>query len=558
MDGSIFVDHISQQVVLASTHRAFEINEILFSILQNCNKQTLACCVQVSHLWLEGGLDVLWREVANIEDLLKPLGGVVERSRTIKVFDCDLGNYENDQAETFYEFSSMPTHKQWIKFQQRYASRIHALRFALTENNKHKTLCLVNLLRSIRFSGPILPNLRTIYWDNLSGKGLEEPFLAFVHEDIQQLVLKDTGDYSLGKVITLETIPSCMPCLTELIVKLPTIEEYVLPLTNIVKGLKSLQSLTLPSNGLKAVPSLFGLRKLKKLRILGNHGPFMASQLPRSTGPGKSRDYFPALEALEIHCEYEAVSNLLCQEFHCLTMIQISCTDSGGKSVEVQNILFKISAFCPCISKIELIMRRNRGKLPSPTRCTTEHQLSLTAFRPILTNSSISSFTLQRMLPLEFGLRDMTTISSAWPRLRSLYLCYSPIMSSFGSNIGLEALLPFASNCPDLEELGLFVDAKSSDTTFDWRAPPSSFRRLRILDVGKSVIAQDAEGAVAQFLSLVCTPGCIIRYYDPGISGYFMAKRWKAVNDMLPHLFSLRLWYERRMVYELGMAERSA
>ncbi|KAK7453336.1 hypothetical protein VKT23_012015 [Stygiomarasmius scandens] len=129
-------------------------------------------------------------------------------------------------------------------------------------------------------------------------------------------------------------------------------------------------------------------------------------------------------------------------------------------------------------------------------------------------------------------------------------------MHAASPNIGLQELFPFALNCPDLEELGLFIDANFSDTlaASDWRVPPTSFRKLRVLDVGKSAIAKGAERAVARFLSLVCTPGCVIKYHDPSNKDNLVAEQWKVVNDMLPQLFSLRVWYERRMAYELERA----
>ncbi|KAK7453334.1 hypothetical protein VKT23_012013 [Stygiomarasmius scandens] len=340
-----------------------------------------------------------------------------------------------------------------------------------------------------------------------------------------------------------------MPELTKLDLSIQGIAEYIPPLINTMKELKSLQSLTIPvfRDLSEILPFLSRHERLKELRILSKKNQTTISRFPRFAD--QAHVYFPALEILDIHASYGAASKFFCRVIPYLSTIQIS-TAVHEEPDRVRSLLSKMSTFCPFITHVSLDIIR--GSAIAQSVSDSQSNMSSDILRPILQRSSISSFRIEYCLPISMGLQDITAIASAWPQLRVLSLCCDPLLQQSTSvKLGLEAILPFIRHCPEMEELGLFIDTSSSaiPSTSEIDALPSPFKKLKCLSVGTSEIQH--EGAVAQFLSLICTPGCVVKYganwFEDDRNQEEMARRWKAVNDLLPHLFAVRVWYERKM-----------
>jgi hypothetical protein len=74
---------------------------------------------------------------------------------------------------------------------------------------------------------------------------------------------------------------------------------------------------------------------------------------------------------------------------------------------------------------------------------------------------------------------------------------------------------------------------------------------LKTLCVGISEIAR--EGEMAEFLSLICPLGCVVKY---GAGWYSSsdtcdaALKWKEVNKLLVHLFAVGVHYEKKLALE--------
>jgi len=137
---------------------------------------------------------------------------------------------------------------------------------------------------------------------------------AFTHERIQQLDLTGTGEYSLGKYIACEAIVTRMPNLTKLALNIEPDVKYVPALINMIKGLTSLQLLTIPPffDMSSIIAFLSALQGLKELRILSPQSGHSVKTLEYHRDAVSV--YFPVLESLTISCSYEATSALFCHE----------------------------------------------------------------------------------------------------------------------------------------------------------------------------------------------------------------------------------------------------
>ncbi|KAK7453338.1 hypothetical protein VKT23_012017 [Stygiomarasmius scandens] len=505
--------------------------------------------------WSELALDALWYEVDDLEILLKPFGQIVVTSRNIKVENATSYSYDPWRiiTETTYELQSLPSHSQWLRFQQLYAPRVRILR--LKVEDPHKAQSLVNLLSQIRSFEPLLPNLRTVKWNRLFAKGLREPVFAFTHERIQQFDLTDTGEYSLGKYIACEAIVTRMPNLTKLALNIEPDVKYVPALINMIKGLKSLQLLTIPPffDMSSIIVFLSVLQGLKELRIFSPQNGRVVKTLKYHRDAASV--YFPVLESLTIFCNYETTSALFCHEIPHLKHIHV-LTPIRERPIHVQGLLAKISNTCPRVTQISLGIKYGTIHAQEVKQSFSPDCLvTLETISPIL-RSSISSFRIQHPLPLDFGLNDIDVIASSWPRLKILNLGCDPLAVQQPTihKLGLQAIFPFIRHCPDMEELGLFIDAKSSDIplTVEIDALPKPFARLRILSFGMSDIGH--ENVIAQFLSFICNQGCVVQHgtsWYQATSPQDSAKRWGDVNTLLKHLLVVRAWYERKLSSEV-------
>jgi hypothetical protein len=189
-----------------------------------------------------------------------------------------------------------------------------------------------------------------------------------------------------------------------------------------------------------------------------------------------------------------------------------------------------------------------------------------------------SEFTLAHDHSVQITQAQVTTLASQWPSLQTLYLSCEPVKLTTPSTLTLHALLSFARHCPDLRELGLFVDtsvvADLPDSFCSEQSLASTtrsegetgdivqFKTPLALCMGVSDI-QD-EGTVALFLSHICPLGVEIEWgvsWEDDIEKWSsetaaaddlrneISKRcakWEAVGQMLPPLTWLRMKQRER------------
>ena len=179
--------------------------------------------------------------------------------------------------------------------------------------------------------------------------------------------------------------------------------------------------------------------------------------------------------------------------------------------------------------------------------------LTLDTLKPLLNCPHLTTFELMYPVPLCLTLGDVETLTSRWPTLEVIDLNKEPVVlgsaSGTQSSLTLRGLLPFAKNCPNLRQLGLYLHATETDL------PSASeishtFAKITSLNVGVSSIGDPQ--AVALFLSRICPADCKVEagaYWSriesvvDDISHAVMQDRvraWEEVNAYLPLSVKLR------------------
>ncbi|KAK7435631.1 hypothetical protein VKT23_014572 [Stygiomarasmius scandens] len=487
--------------------------------------------------------------------LLKPLGEITQSQE-----------YNSRTRSYYYEymFSSPPTNKEWLRFEEVYAPRV--LAFHLSEAQNYSAL--LDVLCRIRSSKPILPNLRSLHCRELKLNGLQEPALIFAHEGIREFMLIDSNSYSVSTCTFFDAMHTRIPHLAKLIIDINNDSQYTPPMIEMIRSFSGLRSLTLPAFTAmhQLMQDISALPRLKELNIISAPGQPSIGSLVSSGNRAKKRgkesqpalvdkECFLSLETLRISCSYAKAAAFLRHWtfFYSLSSIQIITPEQGHPYI-MERLLTDIYAACPRIAHISLKIKPGTIDTSQAIALAVvpENVLTIQNLRPILQCLTIATFELVHSLPLYLGQEDMQEIASAWPHLKSVNLGCAPLTlkQSTSKRLGLSALLPFARFCPDIEELGLLIDAKS-DVPCDAEIEeiPSPFRRLRVLSVGISEI--DHEGVIAECLSFLCPSGCEIRYgadwYESDESSSD-TKKWKTVSELLPRLLSVRARDEKRIM----------
>ncbi|KAK7435046.1 hypothetical protein VKT23_019854 [Stygiomarasmius scandens] len=508
-------------------HQALKISEILQEIFQNMEKSTQKRCTVVCRDWSETALDVVWFEVTDLKSFFRALGGLQET---------------NINNQILLTFTPTPRHSDWDRFETRYCDRIHVL--SVTEDYRYSRV--FDVLARIRPSRPLLRNLHTLRWNGLGGLGMTEAAIMFMHERITTCRITALGNYSEGNIAFLETMRARMPNLTKLALELAARSEYVMPVATLVKGLSKITTLAIPPfpESSSIIAALSGLNNLERLDI----GSGSIEEVITHYNPiEKKSGYFSSLTTLCLFCSYQTATNFFRNELPVLSEVQIFTIHHEQPSI-VQSLLTDMSKSCPFIRDISLLIKKGvfrPGSAPSVLDSLSIHHI-----RPVLSNASITTFRISHPSPMNLLQTDIDEITRAWPNIRHVSLCPDPLhyidstpnVSLSGPSLGLVALLPFAKNCPNIESIGLFVDATKH--LGNNQLASQVFHKLHTLRVGVSPI--ETEKSVTAFLCHLIKPECHVIYGSDWYTHESSSKsvdeqRWNVVDELLPLLMSVRI-----------------
>ncbi|KAF4598170.1 hypothetical protein EYR38_006566 [Pleurotus pulmonarius] len=527
----------------SSVQRALAIPELLSSICQLLGPKDILSNACVCKKWSNVALDVLWKEVDDIHNLLSLLAPL-----------------EHKAGQGYIQkFSRSIEPGDWKRF-TRYAGRIRAL----VQNRERKTRpCTLNVFHEVsrtRISLDILPNLHTLEWS----RNIDPNFcVLFMHKTVKRFkfyLREEMVSPPNGLTAFFQSVTNRMPDLEVLdISSILPVSDIEADMLKLLSGLPKLKEVILPLYYVSPNVSEV-LSRLPNLNVLG-------FQYDDEQGRGDSQDVaappatlsegaFPALYDLALSIPFIHASELFDQPFspQNITMLFIDSALPESPS-DIHNLLSVIVKNCPLL--INLSLNPHLSTSDSPP---TDERLTYANLRPVLTLPNLTTFDMNHYYPIDLKYKDMEELARAWPNLETLMLNSDPVALDHPPTLSIAALIPFAEHCPNIRQLGLYMNAAEEDLPSSRDLVP--FKILETLSVGLSHIT-DHEN-VALFLSHLIPSECELecggtwRILDwesssPTSEYGVIHQAWSMVGSILPLLHKVRMQERKR--YEEGKSE---
>ncbi|KIJ56787.1 hypothetical protein M422DRAFT_238387 [Sphaerobolus stellatus SS14] len=520
-----------------SPPRVLQIQEILSIIFQSCPLATNAICARVCRAWSDPALDALWREVKDIRHLL----------RLIPAFYED--RFERDLAPP-----------DWTRF------LLHAKRVRSLEHSDRRVALQPQIFTALGISRPVLnllPNLRSLRWSAHAEVALIQAIL-FMSPSLASFEVFALN-FSPRIICTFfQTLQDRSPHLRFFYLHatgpVTTVESF---LAEFLRSLAYLEVIQLPCYWqTRAVVN--ALSSLKNLRSVRTHVP------SRTIYKGTQREVedvgsitfyegsFPALKTFYIDGRrLSDVESLLRKPFaprHLTTLTVMSLHIESHTMLH--DFIKGLNDLCPLLRHIVFALYVSETS-QSPSAITWD------TLRPLLEFPRLVGFKLTHREPLQITESDIKELAKGWPTLETLHLCHDPHITEdavYDGGLSPGCLNHFAEYCPNLKELGLFMNATRWSQNSDYPVPSKPFNRLQRLQVGVSRVTHAP--VVARFLSDVCprqlaifTDTCwesaALRESAPACQPRRDA--WKQVAGFHRELVDVRLQERRR-----GQEERRA
>ena len=131
---------------------------------------------------------------------------------------------------------------------------------------------------------------------------------------------------------------------------------------------------------------------------------------------------------------------------------------------------------------------------------------------PLISLSGLTEVTVRAKFVLDITEREYEAMAKAWPLLQKLCLNPYPRGGVTSHYIDLHALVPFATHCPDLVHLALYLpNIDQSELAHTGSLP--AFKSLRCLSFGSSPLRTPL--CAAQYLGQICPPQCQLHAIFP-------------------------------------------
>ncbi|KAJ6577212.1 hypothetical protein B0H19DRAFT_932930 [Mycena capillaripes] len=529
---------------------------MIFSFLDDPSNASNA---SVCKRWSEIALDTLWRELDDLHRLLgilKPL--------------TQVGGPDSPWA-----FTTPPDADDWRRL-EKYSRRVRRFAFQADEvmvpgsGSRLRRLCptVFEDVARTRTSLQILPNVNTLVWNAPLSLAV-----MFMHANVKRFAF--WLPYFIPPDSPLpffRDIVSRMPNLTVLDIRSNDMNKIEDSMVYLLRSLLKLRKVVFPRFSLTThlAETLQHLADLACVEF-----QYVAEQGcgdPADTEvfrPLLKMGAFPSLCDLSLTCGIEDCTSLM-KQTSAPTNLTALYVDSRlmESPATVHEILELLANNCQLLESLGIVTLINVAD-PPPTLADvlSTERISYATLQPLQKFPNLTIFEIIHQYPLDLKLEDLEQLARSWPSLRKLILNNEPVVSD-DCPLTLKALIPFAKHCPELEQLGLFINASTADlpSTYEVELPPSyrskPFAKLRRLSTGVSLIA-DA-GAVALFLSQICP---LNTHLECGITwdieldeetGFYSAivdrcTKWAKAAELLPLLTKLRM--EERDRTKLLLAE---
>ncbi|KAF9066281.1 hypothetical protein BDP27DRAFT_1365700 [Rhodocollybia butyracea] len=449
-----------------------------------------------------------------------------------------------------YRYAKVPSFVSWKRFERVYQNRIRIITLDNPDTAYRRAL---STLSQMRGEGPLLPKLHTLRWYGLSGLGLIEPSVMFMHSSIREFVI----DQMVYEVEDLEpgifasycaTISARMPFLSCLQIGVYPSQVYEKPIVALMKQLPNLRELLVPpfpdltqiSRGLAEVPQM-------EIFIISTNFSHLPSSILKHSNPPECVD-LRKLQQMVLYCTYVFSTRLLqnispTAEMRSLTMDSHDPETSDNIRILILQIATKFSHLTLLhLDHKPLVYGRGRILDTLLSRPLAKDIIHFKHLIPILSGCpKIILFNLQSPYPPAIDDHDIETIAKSWPGLEEFSFCHQPVVLLLKreKRMTLKALSHFSLHCPNLSTLKLYLDATSDHIPDVISGEARRLEKLSMLDVGPSPIDENAR--VAYTLAHFCSTQTKLSFgnpwgysdrIDPRINSTWRPE-WKAVEAAL-------------------------
>ncbi|KAH9940136.1 uncharacterized protein BXZ73DRAFT_43088, partial [Epithele typhae] len=481
-----------------------ELLELVFVHLEDADNAMNAL---VCKAWSEVALDLLWREVDDLEQAFSLLAPIVSSPE------------EEDVSGR--RFSRPLEPHDWARF-VRYSSRVRTLEVASdVGEDRLRGAQVFDEIAQTRTSAHLFPKLSSLTWE----AGRLRLSLMLMHENVKQFAvhLTPSPTYTFG--VLFQDIALRMPKLTKLDLRFEfSVREIEDDLCRLYSALPKLKIVILPkfciTSRITETLSRSEHIEVIQFEFFEHQGSGSAADITE-WDPRLAEGAFPSLDDLSVSVHFPALLRFLSAPFFPRHLRKLYVHSINPESpAAVHEVVAAVVSACPRLTEFALDYAGDPH--PSPFRggaAAPDEQLTLDTLRPLLAVPTLTTLTVNWDTPLALAPADLDALARAWPRLEHLELSVAPVRAAVDPSgpppLTLAALVPFARHCPRLRELGLFLAARAADVR-----PPTADAlllsgagvagvrfspALEWLHVGCSPI-DDAE-AVARFLSRVLPPG---------------------------------------------------
>lgn len=439
----------------------------------------------------------------------------------------------------------------WARFMK------HARRVRSLEHSDRRVTLDPSVFMALGISRPvfdILPNLRYLRWSAHGENALAHAVL-FMSPCLASFEVFALSFAPRGIGTFFQTLQERSPHLRffylHAIGSVAPVESF---LAEFLKSLTYLEVIQLPCYW-QTKNVVTALSTLKHLRSVRTHVP------SRTIYKGQSREVedirtinftegcFPSLKTFYVDGRRLSEIEYLLRKPHApkhLTTLTIMSLQIET-STALHDFIKVLAELCPSLRHIVLALYVSETLCPSAT-------IDFAAIRPILDFSRLVGFKITHKQPLKITEEDIKEIAMNWHALETLHLCHDPYIQetdNVDDGLSPECLVPFAEYCPNLKELGLYINATRWGCTTDLPLITRPFGRLQRLHVGISRIANP--NVISRYLSEICPRPLMI----------FTDSCWEtaAVRESIPVFHSRRdMWQQvasfHRDLVEVRMLER--
>ncbi|CAE6422710.1 unnamed protein product [Rhizoctonia solani] len=478
---------------LPDPHPALLLEDVLRTIFDWADTPTRAAGAAVSRRFMRPALAALWHKPAKIFDVLNLIAPL-----------------EREPSMLSYCFARPIMPSDWARFTEIYAPLIHEIQYtpAWSTVSKKLSASVFDDLSRSRLQLHILPNLTSLQWYPNSTQDLRQCEI-FLSPSLRSL------DVSIPTVeeayieaffaMTKFRAPNLRVFQFECQLRVTNVEQWLCDLLETCKSLRGLglSHYFLTTNVLASASKLPELEEI----LLWSRSP--VGEIEDVMGLDMhqlQRGSFPKLHEFSLDASLAQMRTFVSMPAfnpETLTYLHVTSIEIERPN-DIQNFLELLVDVCHPLETLVLSMLVKWVEITPPPRITMEH------IRPILNFKRLLDFDVTYNYPFYVTDADLKHIASSWPTLRTLMLSEYPYFCSDDIELpSLGSLIPFAEHCPNLVNLGLFVNASLPVTLPSTAIKP--FEKLQLLNFGQSYIQENDVVGVASLVSRLCDPSVQIK-----------------------------------------------